>query len=216
MAAPLSEREIARELAAYGVELGAAALAQLSCYLELLLRWNQRFNLTGVREPRQIVRRLFGESLFLASVVELRGWLVDVGSGAGFPGLALKLAAPELRVTLVESRRKKCVFLKEVVRECGFSTVDVVGARFEAWVRAGVGEDRPSMITTRAVKVDEELLALMHELLAPEGRTVLLSSMDLAARIQKQSSGWRWEGNFEIPQAPGRVALVGSCIKYVM
>jgi len=83
-ATSLSTREIAAELAPFGVELTAPALAQLSTYLELLLRWNRRVNLTGLRQPRLIVRRLFGESLYLSRLVELRGWLVDVGSGPGF------------------------------------------------------------------------------------------------------------------------------------
>ncbi|MGH9862105.1 MAG: RsmG family class I SAM-dependent methyltransferase, partial [Candidatus Acidiferrales bacterium] len=96
MAALLSEPEIAAELAAYQVVLPPEGLTQLRSYLDLLLHWNRRVNLTGLREPRDIVRRLFGESLFLTTVVSLRGWLVDVGSGAGFPGLALKLAVPEL------------------------------------------------------------------------------------------------------------------------
>ena len=85
---PLSTRDIAAELAPFGVELTGKELEQLSAYLELLLRWNRRVNLTGLRDPRTIVRRLFGESLYLSRIVELRGWLVDVGSGAGFPGLA--------------------------------------------------------------------------------------------------------------------------------
>ena len=134
MAAPLSEAEIARELAGFGLQLPPPAMAQLSRYLELLLQWNRRVNLTGLRDPREIVRRLFGESLAISRAVELRGWLVDVGSGAGFPGLALKLVAPDLRVTLVEARQKKCAFLKEVARQCGFAGVDVVAERFEGWV----------------------------------------------------------------------------------
>jgi len=170
VAASLSEHEIARELASYQVELSPAALHQLSCYLELLLRWNQRINLTGYRDPHQIVRRLFGESLFLAQVIELRGWLVDVGSGAGFPGLALKLAAPDLRATLIESRRKKGAFMKEVARSCEFYNVDVVVERFESWARRPVGPGKPSIVTTRAVKPGRELLDLTRALLADQGK----------------------------------------------
>jgi 16S rRNA (guanine527-N7)-methyltransferase len=206
----MSEDEIARELAAYQVELTPAALKQLSCYLQLLLRWNQRINLTAYRDPRQIVRRLFGESLFLARIIEVRGWLVDVGAGAGFPGLALKLDAPELRVTLIESRRKKGAFLREVARRCAFSNVDVVVERFETWVRGSLGPERPSIATTRAVVVSEGLVEGIGALLAGQGKAVFLTTASDAADIRQVSSDWLWEPDFRVPQTSGSVVLIGT------
>ncbi|MEE8200714.1 MAG: 16S rRNA (guanine(527)-N(7))-methyltransferase RsmG [Candidatus Acidoferrales bacterium] len=209
MAVPLSSREIARELAEYQVELSQPALAQLSAYLELLLRWNRRINLTGLRDPHAILRRLFGESLYLSRVVELRGWLVDIGSGAGFPGLALKLVAPGLRVTLIESRRRKCAFLKEVVRECAFSEVDVVGGRFENWLQGPGGRRKADLITTRAVIVDPRLLEQIHHRLSPSGRAVFLTTAALAGQIRGLSSAWSWE-EWPVPPDKRTIALVGS------
>ena len=210
MAASLSEHEIARELASYQVELSPAALHQLSCYLELLLRWNQRINLTGYRDPHQIVRRLFGESLFLAQVIELRGWLVDVGSGAGFPGLALKLAAPDLRATLIESRWKKGAFMKEVARSCEFYNVDVVVERFESWARRPLGPGKPTIVTTRAVKPGRELLDLTRALLAEQGKAVFLTTTARAAEIRGSASGWSWQTAINVPQTKDSVALIGA------
>ncbi len=209
MAVPLSSREIARELAEYQVELSQPALAQLCAYLELLLRWNRRINLTGLRDPRAILRRLFGESLYLSRVVELRGWLVDIGSGAGFPGLALKLVAPGLRVTLIESRRRKCAFLKEVVRECGFSEVDVVGGRFETWLQGPGGRGKADLITTRAVIMHPRLLEQIHHLLSPSGRAVFLTTAALAGQIRGLSSAWSWEKEWPVPPDKRTIALVG-------
>ena len=93
-------------------------LEQLQIYLDLLLRWNARVNLTAVRDPETIVTRHFGESLFAARIL-LRGGsegvtLADVGSGAGFPGIPMKLFAPALQLTLIESHNKKAAFLREV------------------------------------------------------------------------------------------------------
>lgn len=190
MAAPLSEAEIARELAAFQIELSPPALSQLSLYLELLLHWNRRINLTGIRDPKTIVRRLFAESLCIAQAVELRGWLVDVGSGAGFPGLALKLAAPDLRVTLIEVRQKKCAFLKEVARQCGFAGVEVVAERFQEWAARVAA--KADLITTRAVNVDAALLQAFKKLLAPRGRAVFLTSSKLASAIQAEQSDFHW------------------------
>ena len=189
MPLPLSESEIARELVDYQVVLSSEALPKLALYLELLLQWNQKINLTGIKDQRTIVRRLFGESLYLANVLELKGTLVDIGSGAGFPGLALKLAAPNLHVTLVEVRHKKCAFLKEVAARCGFEGVEVVRERFEDWA-AGT-QAQADIVTTRAVDVAPELLQTAKELIAPSGRLVLFTSSDLASSL-RQIPGWHW------------------------
>ncbi len=103
----------------------------LEIYLELLLRWNAKMNLTAVRAPDEIVRRHFGESVLLARLVPAEtATLLDLGSGAGFPGIPLQLACPELKVVLAESQAKKASFLREVVRELGLRT-EVWGSRAE-------------------------------------------------------------------------------------
>lgn len=210
MAAPVPDREIARELADYGVVLAPGGLAQLATYLELLLRWNRRVNLTAIREPREIVRRLFGESLFLAREVKFSGWLVDVGSGAGFPGLALKLLLPELRVSLIESRQKKGVFLKEVARACGFINVEVVVGRFESWAgQRGEGE-KPDFITTRAVRITPELLATFAQALGPNGKLVLTTARSLAREVRRIGADWAWQDEIVFPQHPTDVGMIGS------
>src|SRR5580658_4282339 len=122
----LSESRIAELLAPYlgDAPVPPALYAQLGSYLELLLRWNARTNLTAIREPEGIVCRHFGEGLFcglrLAERLPATGaTLLDFGSGAGFPGLPIQLLLPELRVTLAESQGKKAAFLREAVRTLG-------------------------------------------------------------------------------------------------
>lgn len=105
-------------------------LEQLKIYLDLLVRWNERTNLSAIREPREIVRRHFGESLFAASFVRGEGTLLDFGSGAGFPGLPIQLWWPGLVVTLAESQGKKAAFLREVGRSLGIQ-VEVWSRRVE-------------------------------------------------------------------------------------
>src|SRR5512135_2506624 len=111
--------------------LSPGQLQNISIYVDLLLRWNARINLTAVRDPENIISRHFGESLFLSAYLFPFGWrpalsaqappphALDLGSGAGFPGLPLKIYVPELRLTLVESNRKKSVFLAETIRALG-------------------------------------------------------------------------------------------------
>ena len=113
----------------------------MSEYLDLLLRWNARTNLTAIREPEEIVRRHFGESLFAAANLSaaanseepLPNTLLDLGSGAGFPGLPIAFAHPEIAVTLAESQNKKATFLREAVRTLGLGNVEVWAARAETF-----------------------------------------------------------------------------------
>src|SRR5579863_9866495 len=140
--------------------LSADQLTAISTYVDLLLRWNARINLTAVREEEYIVTRHFGESLFAArhlfpaSRTATAAHLIDVGSGAGFPGLPIKIWNPGLRVTLIDSNQKKATFLREAVRTLEITNVEVF---------AGRAEDYPGhadIVTLRAVeKFDQSLPA---------------------------------------------------------
>jgi 16S rRNA (guanine527-N7)-methyltransferase len=174
-----------------GLTLPPGIFDQLSVYLDLLVRWNAKTNLTAIRDPEQIVTRHFGESLFAASVlfgeepsgapskpvVGLGGiercrpaniTLADLGSGAGFPGIPIKLAFPELHVTLIESQNKKATFLKEVIRALGLQDIEVHNGRAEQWGR------QTDVVTLRAVEKFESVLPIAKKLVAPGGRICLL------------------------------------------
>jgi 16S rRNA (guanine527-N7)-methyltransferase len=127
----LTEQQIATLLVPYFPAPTPLLLWQLAGYLELLLKWNSRTNLSAVRSPEGIVERHFGESLFMASRLPACRTLLDLGSGAGFPGLPIQLARPDLKVTLAESQHKKSSFLREVVRTLELST-EIWGDRVEA------------------------------------------------------------------------------------
>jgi len=103
---------------------------QLSVYLDLLLKWNARTNLTAIRAPEKIVQRHFGESLFAASHLGICNTVLDFGSGAGFPGIPIQLLRPDLQVTLAESQGRKAAFLREVCRELSLPT-EIFAARVE-------------------------------------------------------------------------------------
>jgi 16S rRNA (guanine527-N7)-methyltransferase len=114
--ATLTPEEIADLLSPYLEFATPSLLAQLSTYLDLLLKWNARTNLTAIRSPQEIVTRHFGESLFAAQHLGEPKTLLDFGSGAGFPGVPIALLRPEIHVTLAESQNKKASFLREAVR----------------------------------------------------------------------------------------------------
>ena len=133
---PLSESQIATLLAPYlaPVPPPKNMMPRLSTYLDLLLKWNARTNLTAIRDPEEIVRRHFGESLFAGQHLDtpLPETLLDLGSGAGFPGLPIALLHPEIKVTLAESQNKKATFLREGVRTLNLPNVEVWAARAES------------------------------------------------------------------------------------
>jgi len=148
---------------------------QLTTYLDLLLKWNARTNLTAIRDPEEIVRRHFGESLFaavhLAPKLAPNATLLDFGSGAGFPGLPIQLLLPHLRVTLAESQNKKSTFLREVVRTLALPT-QIHAARVETLPAEALFD----AITLRAVDNTPAALAAAKPHLAPAGWLVLLTA----------------------------------------
>jgi 16S rRNA (guanine527-N7)-methyltransferase len=129
------------------LETPAAILPPLSLYLDLLLKWNARTNLTAIRDPEEIVRRHFGESLFAGQHLQSPPTLLDFGSGAGFPGLPIAILHPEIAVTLAESQNKKATFLREVVRCLDLPNVEIWSNRVEAMPESR----RFHTITLRAV-----------------------------------------------------------------
>lgn len=147
----------------------ATLYLDLSLYLDLLLRWSARINLTAIREPESMVTRHFGESLLAATLLpkEVRT-VLDLGSGAGFPGLPLHLLRPDLSVTLAESQQKKCAFLREVVRTLCLSTT----------IHAGRAEDLLpdtfDLVTMRAV--DNPRTAFRAARTLSKGSILLLST----------------------------------------
>jgi 16S rRNA (guanine527-N7)-methyltransferase len=182
-------------------------LEQISTYLDLLLRWNTRINLTAVRKPEAIVTRHFGESLFAAAYLlrpDQALGAIDVGSGAGFPGLPLKIHAPAIRLTLIESNRKKATFLKEVVRALALERVEVF---------AGRAQDIPSrgeLVTLRAVERYDQILPVAARLVAPGGRLTLLIGSPQADRTPELLPGFVWDHPVLVPHSAARVIMVGK------
>ena len=149
---------------------------QLSTYLDLLLKWNSRTNLTAIREPDEIVLRHFGESLFAGRHIEASSTLLDFGSGAGFPGLPIQLLRPELKVTLAESQNKKATFLREVVRTLGLKT-EVWAERVESMPLAR----RFETVAMRAVDNMEVALKAATSRVTEGGELAVLTTQGLVS-----------------------------------
>ena len=160
------------------VQLDPLAGERLLTFLELLLRWNARTNLTAIREPEEIVRRHFGESLFLATslreLLQPGTSVLDFGSGAGFPGIPLQIFAPALHVTLAESQGKKAAFLREAARTLNLSA-EVWADRVEKLPADRVFD----LVTMRAVDRWPEALCEAEKRVAEGGTLALLTGEEL-------------------------------------
>lgn len=223
--------------------LAQSQLKQISTYINILLRWNARINLTAVRRPEEIVTRHFGESLFAArylfpdpvgpnaSASPSPCRVTDLGSGAGFPGLPIKIWAPFIHLTLIESNQKKATFLREVVRTLTLTDVDVFAERLVASGQAlretaGGAQSRPKaqtapaqgpsslraadVVTLRAVEKFESVLPAAAGLLCPGGRLALLIGEAQVTHARTQLPEFRWQGPLPIPRSIRRVLLLGS------
>ena len=181
----------------------------LQRYLDLLLLWNAKVNLTSVRDPEKIVTRHFGESLFAARVLLAGGsdatpatTLVDVGSGAGFPGLPMKLLDPRIDLTLIESHNKKAIFLRDAVRCLGIDRAEVFCGRAEDWSKTA------DLVTLRAVERFESALPAAARLAAENGRLGLLVGAGQVSTAQEVlGQHWHWRKPVPIPLSAGRVVL---------
>lgn len=206
--------------------LSAIQLQDISTYIDLLLRWNARINLTAVRKPEEIVTRHFGESLFAARCLfpkcvgpglgpgqaepslacgqhPTTGDVVDLGSGAGFPGLPIKIWASQLQLTLIESNQKKATFLREVVRSLTLTDVNVFAGRAENF--SGVA----AVVTVRAVERFERALPIAGRVLTPGGRLALLIGEAQAVQARQLLPDLRWLAPIPIPLSSRRVLMLG-------
>lgn len=205
----LSEAEIRALLDPFGLRLSPEQSAQLLTYLELLIRWNNKINLTAIRSPEECVTRHFGESLFLPRWLKLQGTLLDVGSGAGFPGLALRILFPDLTTTLLEPVAKKRAFLKEVARACGMATVEVRGDRLGQFVAENPGVSFDT-VTARAVGQLDQLVPEAACCLRTGGNLCLWLGLEQVAKAKGGSSPMEWSEPIPLPLSHLRVMLVGT------
>jgi 16S rRNA (guanine527-N7)-methyltransferase len=205
---PLTAQEIraltAPVLLEVAAELPEPIYDQLEAYLRLLYRWNQRMNLTAVRDPREMAHPHLAECLRCACRVPgTARTLLDYGSGAGLPGIPIQMVRPDLAVTLAESQGKKAGFLREATRE--------LGLRAEVWhgrVEAMAPERRFDVVALRAVDKMQEALADAQHRLAPGGCCLVLTSEGEAAAVERAMTGMRWEME-RIPATRQRVLLTG-------
>jgi 16S rRNA (guanine527-N7)-methyltransferase len=201
-------------------QLTSDDLNHISTYIDILLRWNTRINLTAIRDPEDIVTRHFGESLFAARHLfptngtngqrrsepgggtKNRSTLADLGAGAGFPGIPIKLWAPPISLTLIESNHKKATFLREITRALTLTNVNIQTARAESITNASF-----DVVTLRAVERFESVLPAAAGLVVPGGRLALLIGSTQQSAARHGLPDLSWSGPIPIPLSQSRVLL---------
>lgn len=186
--------------------LSSDQLRKLQTHFDLLLKWNAKISLTAIRDPQEVVRRHFGESLFTGAQLDLKPHtrLADLGSGAGFPGLPIAVFRPDITVTLIESQQKKVAFLREVLRSAHISNASVYAGRAEE------SKGKSQIVTMRAVEKFESVLPVAASLLESQGKLALLIA---AAQVQIARStlpAFTWREPVRIPESRERLLLVGT------
>jgi 16S rRNA (guanine527-N7)-methyltransferase len=204
---PLSGQTVLNALREFGLSANSEQVLKIQEYIKILLTWNDQLNLTAIRDPLDILYRHFCESMYATVAVPVeKGRLADVGSGAGFPGLPMKIMCPNLHVFLVESNVKKATFLAEVVRDLGLTNARVLVSRYEE-----LGEEVAPLdfVCSRAVGQFEALLDWAGSKRVAAKKVILWTGtrdLDEIRRIRT----WAWGEPILVPYSLRRLLLVGT------
>jgi 16S rRNA (guanine527-N7)-methyltransferase len=204
---PVSTETVRRALGEFKIVTDPQQVILIQQYIRTLLRWNEKLNLTAIRDPLEILYRHFCESMFAAGAIPVdKGRLADIGSGPGFPGIPLKIIRPELELCLVESNVKKGTFLAEVVRELRLTNSRVLISRYEE-----LGEEVAPLdyVCSRAVGEFGPFLEWAGSDRVQAGQVILwIGGRDLE-EVQKNRN-WVWREPILIPKSLQRYLLVGK------
>lgn len=137
----------------FGIELSDVQKDQFNRYYDLLIEWNDKINLTAITDKQEVIKKHFEDSLSISSVIDMNAVnsVIDVGTGAGFPGIPLKIVFPDLKLTLLDSLNKRINFLNTVVDELGLADVSAIHGRAEEYGRDVVYRESFDLCVSRAV-----------------------------------------------------------------
>jgi len=198
---------IERAAAEFQISLNSEQVQQIQQYTKILWAWNDKINLTAIRDPLEILYRHFCESMFGAKLLPVENCrLADVGSGGGFPGIPLKIIRPDLHVFLIESNVKKATFIAEAVRELGLRDTRVLVSRYEE-----LGEELTPLdvICSRALGDFSNFLRCAASPRVDAKNAILwLGGRDLDE--VRSLPGWTWSDPVPVPKSLQRCLALGS------
>ena len=166
------------------IEFNDKQLEQFFEYMNLLIEWNEKINLTAITDPKEIIIKHFIDSLTINKYIEKGNKIVDVGTGAGFPGIPIKIYRPEVEVTLVDSLNKRINFLNEVIKELNLKNIETVHARAEEFGRNKKYRQKFDVATSRAVANLSTLSEYMIPLVKINGRCICMKGKEIKEELK--------------------------------
>ena len=193
------------------VKMSDEQLSQFDSYARFLVEYNEKINLTAITEYSEIVEKHFYDSLLLSKYHKMEGTLVDVGTGAGFPGVVLKIAYPELKVKLIEPLHKRCVFLNELIERLGLKDIEVLNVRAEDYSKNH--REAFDFVTARAVTNLNALIELCGAMVKLDGCFIALRGKDGLSEIENaayaiNAMGFEIEDTFNDSLSDGSLRVI--------
>jgi 16S rRNA (guanine527-N7)-methyltransferase len=206
--------ELERLLKPYSLEIGELARDRILAYAKELIAWNDRFNLLSRSDTPNVIRKHVAASIGVFLVVQPSPWdrWIDVGTGAGFPGLVLKIMRPDLQITLLDSARKRCLFLENTLRLLELGKVPILPLRVETLISREEGLGTYTVLTSRAVASLAETITGFGPLVALEGRIVTFKGPQWLDELNETQAagilsreGFELEATTRIPWTAGHL-----------
>ena len=171
----MNKEQFINELKKININISVDTLSKLEEYYQILVEENKKYNITAITEEEQVYLKHFYDSLCIIKIIDLKDqYLLDIGTGAGFPGLVLKIVFPELKIDLLDSTNKRCLFLKMVIDKLQLKNVNVINARAEEYAKDN--REKYDIVTSRAVAPLKHLLEYSIPTLKVNGNFISLKS----------------------------------------
>ena len=171
----MNKEEFIKEVKKLNINITVDMLLKLEEYYNILVEENSKYNLTAITEETQVYLKHFYDSLSITKIINLNNqYLLDIGTGAGFPGLVLKIVFPNLKIDLMDSTNKKCLFLKKVIDKLELKDINVINARAEEYAKDN--REKYDIVTSRAVAPLKHLLEYSIPTLKVNGNFISLKS----------------------------------------
>ena len=177
--------ELEKNLNVLNIELKEKQVKQFYDYINLLIEWNKKINLTAIIEPKEIILKHFVDSLTISKYINEKSTLIDVGTGAGFPGIPLKILRNDIKITLVDSLNKRIKFLDEVIKKLNLDNIKTVHGRAEEIGRNKEYREKFDYATSRAVANISTLSEYLIPLIKNNGQCIYMKGTDLDEELEK-------------------------------
>ena len=212
-------KEFSNLMIDYGKEINIVfteeQLQKFYKYMNLLIEWNKKINLTAIVEPKEIILKHFIDSLTIIKYIELNKSVIDIGTGAGFPGIPIKIMREDLDITLLDSLNKRIHFLNEVIQKLELKNITAVHARIEEYAKNKQYRETFDIATSRAVANMTTLSEYMLPMVALEGKAICMKGSEISDEISKSKNSIKVLGGeiakieeFTLPKSDNKRNLI--------